>query len=333
MRGRRLRKLVDAIQLLSQPCGVTINELSTHLEIGKRQAYRVIDTLQDDFCFVINKDQPMIGAEPRFSLEQEQLKRLSNMKVADLNLSMSEIMSLYFLKGHARLYKGTGIETEIDRAFSKLDVFVPEGFGKRLERIRTLFCSAVAQFPKNYSGRDELIEDLTDAAMRQRTCLVEYHSFHDDDVKCFKIDPLSFFERNGGLYIFYRSPSFGDIRMLAVERIQELKVTDAGFTYPEDFDPEELLESAFGFYYDDPVTVKVRFPAEQARYIEERRWAKDQKITKRRDGSIVLKMTTSGWYDVKRWILSFGPDAELLEPADKREEIHDAVLEMAELYI
>ena len=332
MRGRRLKKLIEAIQLLSQPCGITINELSTHLEIGKRQAYRVIDTLQDDFCFVINRDQPMIGAEPRFSLEQEQLKRLSNMKVADLNLSMSEIISLYFLKGHARLYKGTGVETEIDRAFSKLDVFVPEGFGKRMGRIRTLFCSAVVQFPKDYSGRDDLIEDLTDAALRQRTCLVEYHSFHDDEVKCFKIDPLSFFERNGGLYIFYRSSSFGDIRMLAVERIQSLEITDANFIYPEEFDPEELLESAFGLYYDDPVTVKVSFPAWQARYIEKRRWAKDQKITKRRNGSIVLKMTTSGWYDVKRWILSFGPDAELLEPADKREEIREAILETATLY-
>ena len=332
MRGRILKKLIDAIQLLSQPCGVTINELSAHLEIGKRQAYRVITTLQDDFCFVINKDQPMIGAEARFSLEQEQLKRLSDMKVDDLNLSISEIISLYFLKGHARLYKGTGIETEIERAFSKLDVFVPEGFSKRLERVKTLFCPATVQFPKDYSNKEKLIEELTDAALMQRTCVVEYHSFRDDEVKWFKIDPLSFFERNGGLYVFYRSPTFGDTRMLAVERIRGLEVTDASFVYPEDFDPEELLESAFGLYYDDPVSVKVKFSAGQARYIEERRWAKDQKIAKRDDGSIVLKMTTSGWYDVKRWILSFGPEAELLEPVELREEIHDVVMETAGLY-
>ena len=31
-------------------------------------------------------------------------------------------------------------------------------------------------------------------------------------------------------------------------------------------------------------------------------------------------MNTCGWYDVKEWILSFGADAKLLEPADKRKD-------------
>jgi hypothetical protein len=30
--------------------------------------------------------------------------------------------------------------------------------------------------------------------------------------------------------------------------------------------------------------------------------------------SSVLWMKTSGWYDVKKWIFSFGAEAELLEP-------------------
>ena len=34
-----------------------------------------------------------------------------------------------------------------------------------------------------------------------------------------------------------------------------------------------------------------------------------------KDGSIVLKMKTSGWYDVQKWILSFGAEARVLEPA------------------
>jgi len=156
--------------------------------------------------------------------------------------------------------------------------------------------------------------------------------FGDDKIKNFKIDPLRFFERNGGLYVFIRTTSFGDIRILAVERIQNISILNAPFDQPKDFDPDALLDNAFGVFYDDPVTVKVRFPADQARYIEERRWVKDQKITKSKNGSIVLTMKTSGWYDVKRWILSFGPEAELLEPEEMREEIKAAAQEMAELY-
>jgi predicted DNA-binding transcriptional regulator YafY len=151
-------------------------------------------------------------------------------------------------------------------------------------------------------------------------------------VKSFKIDPLRFFERNGGLYVFIRTTSFGDIRILAVERIQDITALDSAFSYPNDFDPDALLDNAFGVFYDDPITVKIRFPAEQARYIQERRWAKDQKITRSKDGSVVLTMNTSGWYDVKRWILSFGPAAELLEPKVMRGELKAAAQETAEMY-
>lgn len=34
-----------------------------------------------------------------------------------------------------------------------------------------------------------------------------------------------------------------------------------------------------------------------------------------------MTMTTSGWWDVKKWVLSCGSDAEVLEPKEMREEI------------
>jgi predicted DNA-binding transcriptional regulator YafY len=150
---------------------------------------------------------------------------------------------------------------------------------------------------------------------------VEYHSFYDDKIKGFKIDPLCFFEQDGGLYLFVKATTFATIRVLAVERIIKLSITEATFIQPEDFDPDALLENAFSIVYDEPVEVKIHFSADMARYIKERRWAKEQIITDEADGSVVLELKTSGWMDVKKWILSFGAEAELLEPAAKRQEI------------
>lgn len=331
MRGRRLKKLFDAINLLAQPCGTTIEELGTHLGIEKRQTYRLIDTIQDDFCFVIEKEKSPVAGVVRYFLEKGQFKRLAETKVANLNLTLTEIIALYFLKGDAKLYRGTNIEQEINRAFAKLDAFVPEGLADRLERVKTLFLET-SEFAKDYSGKEELIEDLTDAMLQQRTCLVEYHSFVDDRIKYFKIDPLKFFERGGGLYVFVRTTSFGDIIVLAVERIQKLTATSDSFVYPVDFDPDALMENTFGLFYDDPVTVKIRFSTDQARYIRERRWAKKQKISTQKDGSLILTLATSGWYDVKRWILSFGSDAELLEPPELRAELQDTARDVVAIY-
>ncbi len=59
---------------------------------------------------------------------------------------------------------------------------------------------------------------------------------------------------------------------------------------------------------------------------------RSQNITESKNGSITLTMNTSGWYDVTRWIRSFGSNAELLEPAEMREELNAAAQKMAELY-
>ena len=191
---------------------------------------------------------------------------------------------------------------------------------KQLDKVRTLFVAA-GKFTKDYRDKEDVISALTDAMFKQLTCLVEYHSYGDDKVKRFKIDPLRFFERDGGLYIFVQATTFGEIRILAVERILKLTITDAAFTAPEDFDPDTMLETPFNLTCDDPVTVKVRFSADQARYVKERRWAANQTITDQPDGSVILELQTSGRWDVKRWVLSFGPDAEVLEPEDLRQEI------------
>ncbi|MDO9068405.1 MAG: WYL domain-containing protein [Deltaproteobacteria bacterium] len=102
--------------------------------------------------------------------------------------------------------------------------------------------------------------------------------------------------------------------------------------YPTDFDPEALLDRAFGMFYDDPLEVKIWFSADQARYIQERQWAPDQKISTCKDGSIELWMKTSGWYDVKKWILSFGSDAELLGPEELRDKIRNEAKKIAKAY-
>lgn len=323
MRGLRLTKFFKAITLLSRPCGTTLEELGRELSIQKRQVYRLLESLQDDHGFILEEEK-LNGGGKRFSLASGQQRRLSDVKVPDLNLTMGEIVALHFLRGHASLYHGTGVGDEIDRAFSKLAGFVPEGLSERLERVRTLFVPSV-RFAKDYRGSEEVIDTLSDAILSLRTSQIEYHSFTDDEIKRFRIDPLRFFERDGGLYLFVRVTRFDDIRVLALERIKSIEVTEDNFVYPKDFDPEALLQQSFGMVYDDPVEVTIWFSADQAHYIRERQWAKEQNITDRKDGSIELWMKTSGWYDVKKWILSFGSDAHVIFPECLRNVIKSEV--------
>lgn len=328
--GRHLVKMLKAVDFLSRPGGATMEELGDELEVDRRTAYRIRETLEE-LGFPLYDDTSNFDGKKRYRFEESYLKKLPNLNIPELNLTLSELIALYFIRGNGKLFSGTDIERNIESAYTKLDAFMPEGLAKNLEKVKTLFVS-YSKFTKDYSDKQEIIETITDAIFRQQTCLVEYHSFYDDKIKGFKIDPLKFFEREGGLYLFVRATTYGHIRVLAVERINKLTKTEATFSQPEDFDADALLENAFSIVYDEPIEVKIRFSADMARYIKERRWAKEQTIIDEPDGSIIMQMKTSGWMDVQKWILSFGSDAELLEPSELREEMRTILNEAAARY-
>jgi len=321
MRGKTLIKLLKAIDLLSKPEGATINKMAAHLKVDRRSVYRIIHVMED-IGFPIWADKIPLEKEKRWKFEESYLKKLPNMKIPDVNLTLPEVLSLYLLKGGEGLFKGTEIEKNINSAFGKLGLFLPEGALDKLSKIKALFISP-AKFVKDYSEKEDIIDNLTTVMLNNETCKIEYHSFYDDKIKYFKIDPLHFFENDGGLYILVNTTTFGDIRTLAVERIQEITKTGEFFDYPKNFYPEELIESAFDIVYGDPVDVKIWFSSDQARYIKERNWSKTQKIEDQEDGSIILSMNTSGWWDIKRWVLSYGAEAKVLEPKELRNYIRD----------
>lgn len=328
--GRHLVKMLKAVEVLACAGGVTIEELGRKIDVDRRTAYRIKDTLEE-LNFPLYTDSSSLDGRTRYRFMDSYLKKLPNISVPELNLTLSEVIALYFIRGHSRVFKGTDIESNIEAAFTKLDAFVPEGLANKLDKIRTLFTST-ANYAKDYSGKQEIIDTLTDAIFRQQTCLAEYHSFHDDSNRHFRIEPLCFFERDGGLYLFVRVTRFSQIRVLAVERIEKLTVETDTFDPPNDFDPAAYLESAFSLIFDDPAIFKIRFSAGVARYIRERSWGMQQTIMENPDGSILLELNTSGWLDVKKWILSFGPDAEVLEPEMMREEVAEAHRMSAEKY-
>ena len=51
-----------------------------------------------------------------------------------------------------------------------------------------------------------------------------------------------------------------------------------------------------------------------------------------KDGAIIMSMTTSGWMDVKRWILSHGRDARGIEPDSMVKEILSDISYITVLY-
>ncbi len=330
MRGANLVKLIKTIDLISSHRGATVERIAEELEVSRRTAYRQLGVIEE-LGFLIEDIKDPIENETRKRLDREFHQNIGPVNLPDIKFTASELIALYLLKGEAKTYKGSGLAGNIESAFTKLSMVAPTGLTNKLDKLRSIFLLD-AKMAKNYAGKEEIIDQLTDTMLENRTCYVSYHAFHDDTEKNFRIDPLHFFEHQGGLYIFINATSFGDIRVLAVERINSVEPSGEFFEYPEDFDPDEKLQNAFGVIYDDPVEVEIWFSASQARYIRERTWAVNQEIMDQEDGSIILKMATSGWHEIKRWVLGYGAEAEVLGPVELRKEIKSEANRIVKCY-
>lgn len=176
----------------------------------------------------------------------------------------------------------------------------------------------------------DLLHTLFQGIKEQTVCIVSYTAFSTGTVKTYRIHPLSLFEHDGGLYLFVVVPYYGDIRTLSVERIQSLELPEESFEPPESFDPNNWLSDPFGIILDEPFIARIWFSTGQAPYIRERDWPFGSSFEDNEDGSTIFTVETAGVYELKRWVLSYGADAELLEPAFLRKEIAET-LSMAAL--
>jgi predicted DNA-binding transcriptional regulator YafY len=325
----QLIEIIEAVKLFSRPQGASNDEVMEGAGVSERQVYRIREALERMGIVLTEVEGTLLTRAKRWQIRSDSLLKLP--LTEQLSLSWPELLSLYALYGSRAAYRGTGIEEDLDAAFKKIATVLSPQSRNLLEQYASLFIPARRSL-KHHEKTDELLDELSWAAINRKTCSIRYFSFYDEREKAFEINPLHFFERDGGLYLLVMVPRYNNLRTLALERIREVDITEQTFVYPQEFDPYQLLQSAFTMFYGDPVEVVIWFTAGQARYIRERQWAEAQDIIDQPDGSIKLRMTTSGWWDIKRWVLSFGAEAELVAPQEMREEIREELAEAISHY-
>jgi predicted DNA-binding transcriptional regulator YafY len=135
---------------------------------------------------------------------------------------------------------------------------------------------------------------------------------------------------NGGFYLVGYCHLRRAIRVFAIERIRSLDVLSRRFTLPAGFDPEKYLAGALGILSGDLVTVKVVFAKKLARYIRERLWHPSQKFRDLTDGRLELTLHVADTLEVRRWILGYGVQADVIEPAGMREALRQEAAALAD---
>jgi predicted DNA-binding transcriptional regulator YafY len=141
------------------------------------------------------------------------------------------------------------------------------------------------------------------------------------------VDPYHLANINGEWFLFGYCHLRRDIRTFVPARIEAIERTGRTFARPKKFSLEQRLRDSFGVVTGQgEFDVAIRFGELAADYIREKRWHPSQQLVELPDGGVELRLKLSSLTEVQRWVLSWGGNAEVVQPA----ELAEAVLRAAQ---
>ncbi len=251
-------------------------------------------------------------------------------ELPSFQLTEGEIFALTLGKEMLSQYTGTSFEPILRSALDKIRERLPDRIDVDLDDVRSLIrFNAGPVIPISR----KLFLELNQSCEKTKSVQLEYYSASKDETTARKVDPYRLLEYRSTWYLVAYCHLRKDMRLFAIHRIKEYTLTEDKFAARDTAEIDRWLDSAFQLEHGNAeYRVKIRFAPAAARYVRERQWHHTQELTDCQDGGCVLSFTTQSLEEAKRWVLTYGSEAEVLEPPEFRTIMETEIRAAARLY-
>lgn len=313
-RNDHLIRLLNMVLVIQTHPGKSIRELSKICGVSERQCFRDLRVLQDSGVPIYH-DQGYRVVE-RFRLK-------------DVSFTLDEALALLYGVKLAERQRGL-FQVPVDLK-SKLLSLLPRNLSDEIENIQTRL-EVTSGLAGDYSDKGELFRDLNRAIKNNRILLMEYYSFARDELTFREVEPYQLVFNEGFWYLVAFCHQREQVRLFRVDRIRRLEETGVDFELPSGFSYENYMGSAWGMERGEEFGFTVRFYGDGARYVRETKFHPSQQIVEENGETIIFKAKACGLKAVTRWLLSFGGEAEVLEPEELRKTVKEQLKTISEKY-
>lgn len=317
----RVARLVRVANLLKQhPEGMRAQDIAVRLGISRRTAYRDLTALEGEL------QMPTWSEGGRWGMLEASF-------LPPLKLTISEAMAV-FLATRLMVRYADKYDPDLASAFEKLAEGLPGPLTEHVARSLD-----VLQRASRAPLFVEHVHALTRAWAERRVVEITYEPARYDGrradrrratVRPYLIEPST---QTHALYLIGFDEDRDGLRTFKIERITSVTVTPHGFEAPEPGSLEGMMRGAWDIIADQaPTAIVVRFSPAVAGRVAETIWHPSQVLEPQADGTTLWRATVSGTIEVRLWILSWGGDAMVLEPAELRADIAATLAQAAAAY-
>jgi predicted DNA-binding transcriptional regulator YafY len=299
----------------------TCNRLAGLLDVGRRTVLRDLDFLRDRLHAPLEFDRPHNGycyRDPTFCLPYWQM-------------SEGDLVAVFLAERLLQEYRHTPYAPALAAAFAKITAALPDPVTIDLAHLAEAVSLRHQGADPGEAGRFALLHK---AVCEGRQLELLYWSASRDQTARRVVDPYHLASIDGDWFLIAFCHLREDIRMFAPGRIRELKETGVSFQRPADFHAAAYLDAGFRKMRGTgaPVRVRLRFRPAAARYVCERVCHPTQELRDLAGGRLEMTLRLNHLLEVKRWVMSLGPDCEVLEPEQLRSEVAAELLQAVRQY-
>jgi predicted DNA-binding transcriptional regulator YafY len=247
-----------------------------------------------------------------------------------VQVTEGELVALAVAQKALEQYRGTPFERPLEAAFQKLT----DGLSEKISFTWTHVEGSVSFRQTGTTVPDlKLFEKLGEAVFSSHEVEFDYLKPGAEAPERRRVQPYHVACIDGQWYLFGQDLVREGIRTFALTRMRALRILGKPFRRPLGFSIDSLLAASFGvFHGGKPQAVRLRFSRAVARFVMERRWHASQKDAALKGGGCELAMKVVDSPELRRWILSWGAEVEVLAPATLREEVRGAIEVMRRMY-
>lgn len=294
--------------------------LARDLGVSKRVIYNDRAYMIDQLRAPLATDRQRGGwyyTEPAYSLP-------------NVMATQGELLAFFLSVELAQRYVGTDFQQPLQSAIQKLSQTLKGDITIDLETLRMHYTFVP---PPLMETNLQTLMTIHRAIKEQRLLFIGYFANTTGQYSERTIEPYHLSNTKGDWYLLAYDLGKADKRTFHVGRIQSCRVLPDKFVRRSSISIPDWLKSSFGAEGgDEPVEVAIRFDKYQALWIRERKWHDTAKLEQHDDGSVTLRLWTSGLGEVKRWVMQYGSHAEVLAPESLRQAVAEEARKMMAAY-
>lgn len=318
----KIRRLLQLIELLQSGRSYNARQLAELGGISRRQVFRDLRMLQDS------------GIPLMYDAERQGYWLSATTYLPPTDLTLAETMCLIALAADlGRAREGIPFQRAARDAAIKLLSNLPGHLRKQVGEL-TAAVDMRADAHHLHDASQGEYELLLQAVRERRRIRIRYHSLFERAELTTLFSPYRLLFVRRAWYAIGRSSVHRSVRTFHVGRIRQAELTDDRYDVPPRFTLERYLGNAWLLVRErgKSRTVRVRFQPKVADNVAEVAWHKTQRTVWNDDGTLDFSVTVDGLSEISWWVLGYGDQAVVLEPAELRELIAGHAARLVERY-